>query len=95
MGLLSGVRILNLTGVLAGPYRSPLLGDPAVGIIKAESPELGDKTRELGPSLGAMTVHFAALKISVLVDGSPPKRGRRTSPAGRRGGGVPRRSAAD
>jgi crotonobetainyl-CoA:carnitine CoA-transferase CaiB-like acyl-CoA transferase len=61
MGLLSGVRILDLTWVLAGPYSSLLLGDLGAEIIKVESPELGDKTRELGPSLGAMTAHFAAL----------------------------------
>jgi crotonobetainyl-CoA:carnitine CoA-transferase CaiB-like acyl-CoA transferase len=61
MGLLSGVRILDLTWVLAGPYASLLLGDLGAEIIKVESPELGDKTRELGPSLGAMTAHFAAL----------------------------------
>jgi crotonobetainyl-CoA:carnitine CoA-transferase CaiB-like acyl-CoA transferase len=61
MGLLSGVRILDLTWVLAGPYGSLLLGDLGAEIIKVESPELGDKTRELGPSLGAMTAHFAAL----------------------------------
>jgi formyl-CoA transferase/CoA:oxalate CoA-transferase len=61
MGLLSGVRILDLTWVLAGPYCSLLLGDLGAEIIKVEAPELGDKTRELGPSLGAMTAHFAAL----------------------------------
>lgn len=75
MGLLSGVRILDLTWVLAGPYASLLLGDLGAEIIKVESPELGDKTRELGPSLGPMTAHFAALnrnKRSVALDLKSP-----------------------
>jgi len=61
MALLSGVRILDLTWVLAGPYASLLLGDLGAEIIKIESPELGDMTRELGPSLGPLATHFAAL----------------------------------
>jgi crotonobetainyl-CoA:carnitine CoA-transferase CaiB-like acyl-CoA transferase len=44
MGLPSGVGILDLTWVLAGPYTSLLLSALGAEIIKVESPELDDKT---------------------------------------------------
>lgn len=71
MGLLSGVRILDLTWVLAGPYAALLLADLGADVIKVESTDAGDKTRRLGPSLGPLTAHFAALnrnKRSVALD---------------------------
>ncbi|MBI1963649.1 MAG: CoA transferase [Candidatus Rokubacteria bacterium] len=71
MGLLSGVRILDLTWVLAGPYASLVLADLGAEVIKVESPERGDMTRDLGPSLGPLSAHFAALnrnKRSVALD---------------------------
>jgi formyl-CoA transferase len=51
--LLAGVRILDLSRVLAGPYCTMLLGDLGADVIKVEAPVLGDDTRHWGPPFTA------------------------------------------
>ena len=48
-GLLGGVRVLDLTGSIAGPYATLLLSDFGAEIIKLERPGLGDDSRNWGP----------------------------------------------
>ena len=46
---LEGIKVLDLTRVLAGPTCTMILGDLGAEIIKVENPDKGDETREWGP----------------------------------------------
>ena len=46
---LSGIRVVDLTRVMAGPYCTMLLGDLGADVVKIERPGAGDDTRSWGP----------------------------------------------
>jgi len=48
-GPLAGIRVVDLTRILAGPLCAMMLGDMGAEIIKVEPPEKGDDTRSWGP----------------------------------------------
>lgn len=71
-GPLAGIRVLDFTRVVAGPYCTMILGDFGADIIKVEEPHGGDELRALGPPfLGTESVFFLSVnrnKRSVALD---------------------------
>lgn len=62
-GPLAGVRVADLSRVLAGPYATMLLGDLGAEIVKVERPGVGDDTRAWGPPYAdsGMATYFAGV----------------------------------
>lgn len=74
---LHGIRILDLSRVLAGPWCTMTLGDLGADVIKIENPQGGDDTRSWGPNFveGESTYYLCANrnKRSVAVDLASPE----------------------
>ncbi len=71
-GPLEGVRVLDLTRALAGPYCTMFLGDMGAEVAKIEQPRVGDDTRGWGPPfVGDESAYFLAInrnKKSITID---------------------------
>jgi crotonobetainyl-CoA:carnitine CoA-transferase CaiB-like acyl-CoA transferase len=68
---LEGIRILDLSRMLPGPYCSMMLGDLGAEVIKVEEPKLGDPTRHSPPLAGGQSVPFSQVnrnKKSIALD---------------------------
>ncbi|MDZ7885106.1 MAG: CaiB/BaiF CoA-transferase family protein [Mycobacterium sp.] len=75
-GPLSGIRILDFTRVLAGPFATMMLGDLGAEIIKVERPGKGDDSRYSGPKANGESTHFITAnrnKKSVVLDLKNPE----------------------
>ena len=77
LDLLPGVKVLDLTSSIAGPYAGQLLADPGATVVKVERPATGDDARAWGPpflygeSLWFMSVNRG--KQSITLDFSVPE----------------------
>lgn len=71
MGPLQGVKIIDMTSVLMGPYATQMLGDYGADVVKVESPD-GDVTRLIGPmrhpGMGPVFLNTNRSKRSICLD---------------------------
>jgi crotonobetainyl-CoA:carnitine CoA-transferase CaiB-like acyl-CoA transferase len=73
---LEGVRVLDLTNVMAGPYCATVLGDMGADIVKIEAFPEGDTTRRFEPQVNGESYCFAVLnrnKKSLALDMKDPR----------------------
>jgi CoA:oxalate CoA-transferase len=74
---LSGVRVVDLSRVLAGPYCTMVLADLGADVVKVERPEGGDETRSWGPPFaGGEAAYYLSVnrgKRSCAIDLAKPE----------------------
>jgi crotonobetainyl-CoA:carnitine CoA-transferase CaiB-like acyl-CoA transferase len=76
LGPLAGIRVLDLTRVLAGPFASLMLADLGAEVIKVERPRDGDETRHVEPMREGESHYFIAVnrnKLGIAVDMKDPR----------------------
>src|SRR6266550_4079434 len=75
-GPLAGLRVVDLTRVLAGPFCTQNLGDLGAEVWKIEPPERGDETRHFPPFVAGESHYFLGInrnKKSLVVDLQHPE----------------------
>lgn len=68
---LTGVKILDLTWALAGPYGTMMLADLGAEVIKVEIPRGGDRSRFQGPKINGVSTYYYSInrgKKSIVLD---------------------------
>ena len=74
-GPLSGITIIDLSRILAGPYCTLLLAELGARVIKVEPPQQGDDARQYGPFKNGKSAYFASVnrgKESIALDLKAP-----------------------
>ena len=76
--MLSGIRIVDLTTVIFGPYATQMLADLGAEVIKIETPGMGDISRYLGngapdPTMGSIHLTVNRGKRSIALDLKKPE----------------------
>ena len=61
---LDGLKVIDLTRVLAGPFSTMLLADMGADVIKIENPKGGDDSRAFGPFKNELSAYFISLNRS-------------------------------
>ena len=58
---LEGIKVLDLTRVLSGPYATMIMADMGADVIKLEQPVTGDDSRQFGPYVEGESAYFMSL----------------------------------
>ena len=58
MGPLKGIKVIDMSRYISGPYCSMLLGDMGAEVIKVEKPGIGEDSRTMGPFAGNVSLYF-------------------------------------
>ncbi|MCG8483406.1 MAG: CoA transferase [Clostridia bacterium] len=58
---LEGIKVIDLTRVLAGPYCTMVLGDMGAEVLKVERPGVGDDSRQFGPFINDYSAYFTSI----------------------------------
>src|ERR1041384_6391018 len=70
-GPLSGITVIDLSRILAGPYCTFLMAEMGARVIKVEPPKGGDDARAYGPFVNGKSTYFASInrgKESIALD---------------------------
>jgi CoA:oxalate CoA-transferase len=76
MQALEGVKVVDFSRILAGPYCTMILADLGAEVVKIEEPTSGDEARGVGPFLQGLSAYFASLnrgKKSVALNIKDPR----------------------
>lgn len=74
--LFTGLRVLDLTRVMSGPFCTAMLADLGAEIIKVELPDSGDDSRYFAPHVNGESTYFALLnrgKRSITINMKSPE----------------------
>ncbi|MBL8690344.1 MAG: CoA transferase [Rhodospirillaceae bacterium] len=75
-GPLSGITVIDLSRILAGPYCTFLMAEMGARVIKVETPGKGDDAREYGPFVKGRSAYFMSVnrgKESIVLDLKKPE----------------------
>ncbi len=91
---LKGIRVLDLTRAMAGPFCTMMLGDLGADVIKVERPEWGDESRGWGPPFVGTPYGAYPGESAYFISANRNKRGITTNLKSPEGQGIIRRLAA-
>jgi crotonobetainyl-CoA:carnitine CoA-transferase CaiB-like acyl-CoA transferase len=75
-GALEGIKVLDLTRVLAGPFSCMLMGDMGAEVVKVERSGKGDDVRDVAPQVGGESLYFLVMnrnKLGITINFRHPR----------------------